>query len=722
MVADATGPTGPTDPRPALDGFGSPRSIAVVGASSDPTTIAGLLFGNLVASGYGGLLLPVNPHHPEVCGLTAYPTVADCPIAPDLVVVCVPAGAVEQVVEQAADRGTRAVCVISAGFAEVGPEGAARQARLVTTAAARGVSLVGPNCTGVLGGAGDLRFNATFSRTLPAAGGAFLLSQSGAVALAVLEAADARGLGIGAFVSIGNAADTGTNDFLRAWEHDPAVEVVLLYLESIPDPGAFLPLARRIGRRVPIVAVKAGRTAAGRRGAASHTAALSGGDTGVDALLRQAGVVRAASVGELLDLATVLRADRRCRGRRVAIVTNGGGPGILAADACEAKGLEVPELPPAAAARLRALLPAEASVANPIDMIASATAAQYGAVAEIVGSEPEIDAVMVIYNTPLLTRAEEVADELIRVRAALADDVAVVGVFMTRDGPPAVLRGTGIPAFAAPEPAARALSRAIEWDERRRRPDGTVPPAAFDVDLARAVVRADIAAHGGSGGSGDGWLDAASVAALLAATGIPAVRTHLVASPEEAAAAQAALGGTVVVKAAGSIHKSDVGGVRTGITTGPDAAAAVDAIRSALAAAGQSEAAAQLLVQEQVAGLEMIVGVHRDPLVGPLVVVGRGGTAVEVLGDVAVRVAPLTDRDVEEMVASLRSARLLAGHRGAPPLDAAGLRDVLHRVSTLVTEVPEILELDLNPVFVRTAGTGGVVAADARVRWTAGGT
>ena len=698
------------DARPTLDGFSSPHTIAVVGASGDPTTIAGLLFGNLVDGGFGGVVLPVNPHHAEVRGITAFPDLASCPVPPDLVVVCVPADAVAGVVAQAGDLGIGAVCVISAGFAEVGPDGAARQARLVAAASERGVRLVGPNCTGILGGVGEGRFNATFSRTLPAAGGAFLLSQSGAVGLAVLEAADARGLGIGAFVSIGNAADVSTNDFLRYWEDESAADVILLYLESIPAPASFVRIARRVGRRVPIVAVKAGRTVAGRRGAASHTAALSGGDVGVDALLRQAGVIRAGSIEEMLDLATVLSYTRRYRGRRVAIVTNGGGPGILAADACEANGLEVPELAAPTAARLRSLLPPEASVSNPIDMIASATASQYGQVTGILGAEPDVDAVMVLFNTPLITRSVDVADELLAVRAALADDIALVGVFMNREGPPATLHAAGIPSFVTPENAARALARAIAWDDHRRLPEGKVARPAFDVERARGIVNADQS-------TANGWLDTLTVAALLEACGIPSVRSRLVSTPEEAEQAQVAFGGTVVVKTAAAIHKSDVGGVRTGVATGAAAAAAVRTIRAALAAAGLPDDAGQFLVQEQVdTGLEMIVGVNRDPLVGPLVVVGRGGTAAEVLGDVAVRVAPLTDHDVDEMLASLRSYPLLTGYRGAAVLDVAALRDVLHRISTLVAEVPEIAEIDLNPLFVLEHG---VAVADARIRRTA---
>jgi acyl-CoA synthetase (NDP forming) len=409
----------------------------------------------------------------------------------------------------------------------------------------------------------------------------------------------------------------------------------------------------------------------------------------------------------------VLSFTRRYRGRRVAIVTNGGGPGILAADACEANGLEVPELAAGTAARLRSLLPREASVSNPVDMIASATASQYGKATRLLGGEADVDAVMVLFNTPLITRSADVAEELIAARAELADDIALVGVFMNREGPPATLHAAGIPSFTAPENAALALARAIAWDDRRRRPEGEVPRPAVDVERARSLVNADAEA-------GDDWLDARTVDALLEACGIRSVHSQLVSTPEEAAEAQIAFGGTVVVKAAAAIHKSDVGGVRTGVATGAEAAAAVRTIRAALAEAGLADAARQLLVQEQVdSGLEMIVGVNRDPLVGPLVLVGRGGAAVEVLDDVAVRVAPLTDHDVDEMLESLRSYPLLTGYRGAAALDVAALRDVLHRISTLAAEVTEIAEIDLNPLFLLEHGVG---VADARIRRTARGT
>ncbi len=692
----------------ALDAFLHPHVIAVVGASADPNTIAGLLFGNLIESHFGGVLLPVNKKHPTVQGVAAYPDLASCPVVPDLVLICVPAAAVPGVVAQAGDLGVKAVCVISAGFAETGEDGAVRQADLVRESVTRGVRIVGPNCTGILSGSGDARFNATFSRTVPPPGRTTLLSQSGAIGLAVLEAAEVRGLGIGGFVSVGNSTDIASNELLLYWGQDPATDLILLYLEEIQDPRWFVQIGRWVSSRVPIVAVKAGRTEAGRRAAASHTAALSGGDVAVDVLLRQAGVIRAESIEEMLDLATMLSSQRRFRGRRVAILTNGGGPGILAADACENSGLVVPELDEATAAHLRSLLPPEASVSNPVDMIASATAQQYGQAARVLGAAPEIDALIVMFNTPLITRASDVATELVKARAELSEDVPLITVFMNQEGPPRALREAGIPSFAFPENAARALLRSIKWEERHGRPAGKV--LRPDVDASRVARLFAV----GRDRTSDGWLAAADATALLDAYGITVARAVVVRTPEEAEAAQAELGCTVAVKVAAAVHKSEIGGIRLGVTTPEGAAAALRAIRADLESAGIARLASEFLVQEQIeSGQEMIVGVNHDPLFGPLVVVGLGGTLVELLGDVAVRIAPLTDEDIEDMLQSLRSYRLLTGYRGAPALDLDALRLMLHRVSALADDLPEIAEMDLNPVFVLRRGA---VAADVRIR------
>ena len=618
-----------------------------------------------------------------------------------------PARAVGDVIAEAGDLGVMAVCVISAGFAEMGAEGSVLQAGVLREAAARGVRIVGPNCTGILASTATVRFNATFSRTVPPPGGTSLLSQSGAVGLAILEAAEVRGLGVGGFISVGNSADVSTNDLLLYLGRDPGTELILLYLESIQDPRWFVQIASRVSRRVPIVAVKAGRTEAGRRGAASHTAALAAGDVAVDALLAQAGVIRAESIEEMLDLATVVSSQPRFRGRRVAILTNGGGPGVLAADACEANGLVVPRLTGPTVTRLRSLLAAEASVSNPVDMIASATAQQYGEAARILAEAEEVDALIVMFNTPLITRSNDVAAELVAARGEIDGGVALLAVFMNKDGPPPVLSEAGIPSFAFPENAARALARSISWQERRLRTPERARRPEVSSRLARAIVIS------GEERARDGWLATVDAEALLDAYGIAVTRTVHVRTPAEAEAAQRKLGGKVAIKVAAAIHKSEVGGVRLGVTTPAAAADAVRDIRADLESSGLVETT-EFLVQEQVeSGLEMIVGVNRDQILGAVVMVGLGGRLVELLGDVAVRVAPLTEVDIDDMLASLRSYRLLTGYRGSPTLDLEALRDVLRRVSALVCDLPEIVEMDLNPVFVLEKGA---VAADIRVR------
>jgi acyl-CoA synthetase (NDP forming) len=693
--------------RPAMDSFLRPQAIAVVGASSDPGTLSGLLFANLAGSGFGGAVLPVNKRHPSVQGVAAYPDLVSCPIVPDLVVVCVPAPAVGAVIAEAGELGVKAVCVISAGFAETGQAGSDLQDALARQALAHGTRLVGPNCAGVVGGEGDLWFNATFGRRVPPPGNISVISQSGAFGLGVLEMMGARGLGLRSFVSIGNTADLGIADFLLYWGQDPGTELVLIYLESVPEPRRFLRVAKQVSARVPIVVLKAGRTDAGRRGAASHTAALSSGDVAVGALLRQAGVIRAESVEEVLDLAALLSLHHKYPGRRVGIVTNGGGSGVIAADACESNGLVVPEVSLATADRLRAWLPAEASVANPVDMIASADEGQYREVAQVVGRSGDIDVLMVVFNVPVLTPATAVARELSAVQNYIGAEVPIVAVFLNRDGPPPSLRQAGIPSFVFPEGAARALAAVVTWNEARDRLpveplQPRVRPASVGTLLAEARLRAR-----------HGWLSFDDTQALLETYGIAVPKSVVVRTPLEAELAQAKFCCPVVVKVATAIHKSDVGGVRLDVTTPKAAADAVQGIRADLGDAGAAELGHELVVQEQVtAGQEMIAGFNRDPLLGPLVVAGLGGKLVELMGDVAVRVSPLTDVDVVEMVQSLRSYPLLTGYRGSPALDLDAFHNLLKAVSAVAEECPEIAEMDLNPVFVLEKGA---IVVDARV-------
>ena len=564
---------------------------------------------------------------------------------------------------------------------------------------------------GLANGGPDARFNATFSSVFPPPGRLAFVTQSGGLGLAALTLLTGPSLGVSGFVSVGNTADLAVNDLLLYWDDDPGTGLILAYLESVPDPRRFARIARRVSRNKPIVAVKSGRTTAGRRAASSHTAALAAGETAVKALFHQAGVIRAQTLEDMFDIAAVLSAQPVPAGRRVAVLTNGGGPGILVADACEAAGLLVPELSEGIQTALRAGLPPEASVKNPVDMVASATAEDYGRCLGLLGAAEEIDAIIAVFIPSFLTRADDVARQITAAAADLPAKPALA-VFMTPGPPPASLAGAGLPVFTYPERAAAALGQIARWAEWRAGPAGhIVTPGGIDPARGRTAARKVL-----SGQPGGGWASVEEAAELLAAYGIPAARSRLVRTPAQAAAAQAELGGPVAVKVAAAIHKSDVGGVALGIDTPQAAADAVTAIRASLTGAGLAEYAGEFLIQEQIRdGIEMIVGVSHDPSFGPLILAGLGGTTVELLGDVAVRITPLSNTDVDEMLRSLRSYRLLTGYRRTPPLDVAAFAELLYRVSNMVEDIPEITELDLNPVFVRQHGA---VAADVRIRLT----
>ncbi|TAK20125.1 MAG: GNAT family N-acetyltransferase [Chloroflexota bacterium] len=689
------------------------RSVAVVGASRRRGSIGHELFRNLLAGGFDGPVYPVNPTATAVASVRAYPTVAAIGAPVDLAIVVVPAAAVLDAAREALDAGARALVVISAGFAEVGEEGRRRQDELLALCRARSVRLVGPNCMGVLVSGPEGTLNATFAPTLPPTGTVAVASQSGALGIAILEHARQLGIGISSFVSMGNKADLSSNDLLEWWEDDASTGAILLYLESFGNGRRFARVARRVAARKPIVAVKGGRGQAGQRAAASHTAALAGSDVAVDALFRQAGVIRCDTLEELFDVTTLLANQPLPAGLRVGVLTNAGGLGILCADACEANGLTLPSLEPETQAALRALLPPEASVTNPVDMLASGAAPTYGQALRLVLADPSVDAAIVLFIPPLVTEADDVA-------AALTEACdppppkPVLACFVGAQGTPSALRGVrAIPSFTFPEAAARALGHAADYATWLRRPAGEVPEFAdIDGEAARPVVSAAFQREERP------WLTPDEVAALLRAYRIPTAAVVIARSPPEAAAAFAELGGPVAVKlVSGTIlHKSDVGGVHLDLRTPEAAADAYRAIARSLEERGLSEAMGGALVQPMLSGgVECLVGVVTDPTFGPLIGFGLGGVLAELLGDVAFRVHPLTDIDADELISGGKAHRLLAGYRGAPPADLPALRELLLRLSRLVEDVPEIAELDINPVIVRPAGQGAL-ALDARIR------
>jgi acetyl coenzyme A synthetase (ADP forming)-like protein len=686
----------------SLRPFFEPRSVAVVGANRSRGKIGSELFHNLIAAGFTGALYAVHPNASEIEGRAAYPSVSAIPGEVDLAVVVVPADDVLAVVEDCIAKGVRGICVISAGFGETGPSGAVREAELLIKVRDAGCRLIGPNCMGLLNTDRRFRLNATFSPVYPPEGQVAMSTQSGALGLAILDYARRLNIGISSFVSVGNKADVSGNDLIQYWADDPHTSVILLYLESFGNPKKFTELARRVSRTKPIVAVKAGRSAAGARAASSHTGALAASDTVVDALFRDAGVIRTARLEELFDVAALLSHQPLPAGRRVAIVTNAGGPGILAADACEGQALELAQLSDETRAKLRAFLPAAANVENPVDMLASAPPEHYAQTMQIVLGDPSVDSVIAIFIPPLVTEAESVA-AAIREAAARSAAKPVLAVMMRAEGAPPSL--SGIPAYAFPESAATALARATTYAEWRGKPEGVIP--VFN-DVRPEEVRAPIEAALSRGG---GWLTVEELNALLSAVGIRFAETRHARTPDDAARIAEELGFPVVLKALGPalLHKTEHGAVILDLA---DPASVRSAANDLLERLGDKVTgfSVQRLIR---GGVEMLIGCVNDALFGPVVVCGSGGVLAELQADVARRLHPLRMPDAAEMLDEIKSVRLLRGYRGLRPLDEGALRDALLRISNLLTICPEIQELDLNPIKVLERG---VCVVDARAR------
>ena len=690
-----------------------PRSVAVIGASRNETSIGARLFANIMREGFSGVVYPVNPTSDVVGSVRAYPTVLDVPDEVDLAIIVVPAVHVLDVARQCAEKGVRGLVVISAGFSEVGPAGAALEAELLEVVRSAGMRMVGPNCMGVLNTDPAVKLNGTFAPVYPPRGNVAMLSQSGALGIAILDYARRHDIGISSFVSVGNKADVSGNDLILSWEEDPSTDVIVMYLESFGNPRRFARIARRIARKKPIVAVKSGRTAAGTRAASSHTGALASTDTAVDALFRQTGVIRTTTIEELFDVASLLANQPLPKGRRVGVVTNAGGPGILAADAIESNGLVLPEFSPELQAKLREVLPAEAATTNPVDLIASAGPLAYGHVVKTLIESDEVDSVMGIHIPTDDSGGSAIGEAVLAaVEAAEGSaDKTLLAVLMRSEELSQGLRTADfvIPAYEFPEAAATALARAVDYAEWRRTPFGSVP--AFndvDVDAARAAVASALDRLG----DGGGWLEDQEVATVLGSFGIRLPKSATVTTPEEAVAAAAGIGTAVALKVVSpsALHKSDVGGVVLG-------ALGEEQVRTGFAKVWSAvDDAEGVLVQEMIdGGHEVLIGMTEDPSFGPLIVFGMGGIYVELLGDVSFRVAPITDLEAASMVRGIKTSKLLDGYRGMPAGDLPATEEALLRISALIEAVPELVEMDLNPVKVLAPGDG-VVVVDARIR------
>jgi acetate---CoA ligase (ADP-forming) len=676
--------------RPILE----PRSIVVIGASEERQRPGNAVLRNLRRA-FAGQLSVVHPTAVAIDGLVAYRRVADIPGPVDLAVVAVPAAAVPQVIDECGAAGVRAAVVLSAGFSETGA--VALQADMLERARRHGMRLVGPNCFGVANP--SLGLDTTFGVNEMRSGSIALASQSGGLGIALLAEVAKRGLGISSFVSLGNKADISSNDLMCFWNDDAATKVIALYLESFGNPRRFAALARSISQRLPIVALKGGRSEAGQRGARSHTAALMTNDSVVDALFANGGVIRVRTLEELVDVTSFFDSQPIPNGNRVAIIGNVGGPLILAADAAEASGLAVPVLSASLQQGVLDVVADAAATANPVDLLATVTGAQLKAVLDLIGGSREVDAIVVV-TVPIHAAAESLGMSVQGAGLGLPLLVAEMG-----EPPDRVAPGS----FPAPERAIHALSCAVEYADwlrvLRDIPEPSlraVPP--LDVDKARTMVQAAVSA-------GDEWLNPEVAFGVLAQLGVEVAPYRYVRTHEALATATQQLGFPVVLKAdaVGVIHKTEAKALARGVNSVAEAIGAFDQFAQLFVGSLRG-----VVVQREMRqGLELIVGASRSERYGPLLLVGAGGTAAEILGDRTTLLAPASSIEIVSALRKLRIAPLLAGYRDHTAVDLPRLADLVYRVGVLIASVPEIVELDLNPVI---ASAEGIAAVDVRMR------
>lgn len=682
-----------------------PRTVAVVGVRRDGAGLGHAVLASILEGGFTGDVYVVHPEVTSIEGVTAVPHLADVPGHVDIAIVAVPAPRVLDAVQDAARGGVSTVVVISSGLGELGPEGAEMQREMLRTAREHNIRLIGPNCLGVMVNGPDIRLNATFSRSVPPPGGLAIASQSGGVGIALLDVARELGVGVSTFISLGNKADVSGNDLLAAWLDDPAVTGAALYLESFGNAPKFARIARRFAERKPLLAVVGGRSASGQRGGASHTAAAATPAVGIDALFSQAGVIACTSAEEMGRTALLLAEQPLPAGRRIAIVSNAGGLGVLAADAADVHGLEVPELSNDLRAELGGQVSGTTGTSNPIDLGAGASADNLAGVVEPLLASSEVDALLVVLVPTSVAPSQPLVDALVAARVRFPEKpVVLVGLG-------GIGRGAhGVSVFRAVDDAVKALGHASRYAEWLAAPRSAPEPHDQQrAATARSAAR-ELVDHIGAG---SGWVDAADVPRLLLPYGLEAVG-GVAHDPIDAARLSSELGFPVVVKVADRdiVHKTDRGLVRVGLESAGEVIAATRAFADEL---GRDDV--PVLVQPVVAGVEVALGVVRDPGFGPLVMVAAGGVATGILDDRAFLLPPFTKTDAARAIRSLRIWPLLDGYRGATPIDTADLEEMVVALGELALDVPEIAELDLNPVMCTPTGT---VLVDVKVRLAAG--
>jgi acetyltransferase len=701
---------------PTLSDLFAPKSIAVVGASNRPGSVGASVFNNIIQAGFQGIVYPVNPSRHSVSGVRCYTDIASLPEVPDLGVVIVPAAVVARTAEELGKAGTKALIVISSGFKEVGGEGVTREEELVRIVQKYKMDVVGPNCFGVLNTDPNVRLNATFSDSLPPRGNIAFVSQSGALCSGILRYGVAERIGFSRFLSVGNRAGVDENDILVSLAQDDATKVILLYIESLADARRFLETAREVTEKKPVFVIKSGRSAAGERAARSHTGSLaqSGRDKMYDALFEQSGVLRVESTGELFRAAKVFATGPVLEGPRIAILTNSGGPGIVAADAAERRGLQLPSLPPEVRQKLAKLYSSAASVANPIDMTGEASPSMFRESISTLLACREINAVVVITTTAAVIDTSAIAGAIMSARGSSPKPV-VACLFGLDDLSDQVLRleAAGVPTFTFPEESVAALGDLHRYWTWRTRPKTSV--RHFDVD--RAAAQAVIAKARADGVTA---LPEFRARELIEAYGIKFPALRMVTDVDAALEAAKAIGYPVVMKVVSPdiLHKTDVGGIQVNLATPEAVREAWSAIHRSVALRAPKARIHGFEIEAMVpVGKEVIIGAQHDPVFGPVVLFGMGGVYVEILKDVTFRCAPMRTLSAQKMVEEVRTAALLRGVRGEPPSDVEALYEAIERISQLIIENPEISELDLNPVLVQPVGRG-VLAVDARILLT----
>jgi acetyltransferase len=702
-------PAGEPPSDAVLQHFFSPRSVAVIGASNQPGKIGHDILNNLKLSGFEGAVYPINPRATGILGFKAYASVTmiDGPV--DLAVIAIPARAVLGVMEECAQKGIDSVIIISAGFKEAGAEGIELEKGLGEIARRAGIRVVGPNCLGIISTQAGL--NASFAPVFPSKGSLALMSQSGALATAILDWSVQNGVGYSKFVSFGNGVDVGVVDLLKAWENDPETRVIVAYMEGLRNGREFMRVAREVSLKKPVIVVKSGNTQSGARAVSSHTGSLAGSGEAYDAAFKQCGVIRARSVEELFDLAVAFAYQDLPRSRKVAILTNAGGPGIMATDAVETAGLQLATISPETVERLQTTLPPASNFHNPVDCLGDADALRYSFTADTVLADTNVDSVLAVLTPQTSTQPLGTAQGL--VTSAARHRKPMLACFMGGGAMTDAIETLGrehVPNYAYPERAVKALATMVAYREWREEPPDEIEPFPAERDVAKRIF--DEAREQGRVNLGE--VEAREV---LRAYHIRCPRSEVATTAEDAARIGDGIGYPIVMKIVSPdiLHKSDIGGVRVGIRSRQEAMDTFELMMLRIHRYAPNADLRGIAVQEMIqTGREVILGSTRDPQFGPLIMFGLGGIYVEVLKDVSFRIAPFGRRHAQQMIDEIRSVALLRGARGETPCDLDAIVASLLVLSQLVTDFPEIVEMDINPLKVGEPGAGAV-AVDARI-------